>query len=500
MGARGATAAIPLPAAALLALALALVALGAVALSAGASTPAVVIELPVDGTIFNQSAQPPRAGQVSVDASAVVTDADTPPEDVAVTLTLSPDYATVQPGENLTLAYETTGLHTQRVSASLWLPEGTYTLTWTAAGTGGNSSSLSTTFVVDLTPPEISVTVPGSSGTPDVWATIDITDALTGVDPEGVEVYFRSACSSQWTRVTPSLSVLGGHTVGEVPLTLCEGTDNLVQVVASDRAGHGNYTGFLAIVFDQTPPTFGAFSPASFGTVDGPSITLSASVSDAATSVNRSSVEYQVSADGGVTWGPWSPAVVQSIGTGLRAVSNTTLGPGTSGAVRWRAFDALGNGPGEQKVIHFTVNGPPFLIAFEPQEGAQALEGQELTFSARFADPEADIVATSFYSDIDGHLGDLSGRHEIDPSGDSFRRELSVGVHNLTIVGDDGHGNRAVYTYTFTVAVRPPPDLRPFAAIGVLALALVGATWYAWREAEELDEESDRQDQAGDDA
>lgn len=503
MGPRLATSHVPPGAAAALLVALSALALLAACGPASAADPVppeVTIRFPLNGTAFNTSAGAPHAGQVSVEASAYVNDSDTPPENVTVSVALTPDFSTVAPGENLTLDTAVLGLHEKRVWTTMWLPEGAYTITFNASDASGPPVLSSAAFFVDFTAPTISVDAPGASSVDTVWVTVDITDATSGVDPDDVEVYYRSDCSSSWLRMTPSLVVLGGHVVGEVELTLCEGADNLVQVVANDRAGHGNSTGAVAITYDAKPPTFDRFSPASFATTDGPNVTVSAAVSDTGSGVNRSTVEVQASADGGVTWGPWTRAALATEGSRLVASFDLQLDPGAHAAIRWRAYDALGNGPGEMVVVHFTVNGPPFLISVEPEEGGQALEGQELTFSARFADPDADVVSTTFYSDIDGTLGTLSGRHEVDPSGDSFRATLSVGVHNLTVVGSDGHGNRVAYTYTFTVSQRPPPDMRPFAAIGLLGVAMAAATWYAWRRAEELDEESDREGGAGDDA
>jgi hypothetical protein len=453
--------------------------------------PTVDIEAPLDGHLYNVSATGERADSSKVEATALITDKDTPVGQLSVSFVLVPDYSLVAQNGSFTVTFTPVGATGLRASVDLWLPDGTYTLTWVATDTGGNTSSAASTFSVDLQPPAMAAAAPPMSRDPDVWVTVDIVDAVAGVDPDDVRVLFRSACNSTWVDVFVTFTSLGGHVVGEAPLRLCEGKDNVLQVLAVDRAGHWNSTGVIWLTLDTQAPTFSGHRPASFTTTDGPQVGISAFVVDAVAGTNTSSVEVQVSPDAGLTWGPWvHPTVRSAAGGGWMAVTNATLPPGASVAVRWRAFDHAGNGPGEQEVVHFNVNGPPFLISFTPQEGFETLEGREITFSARFADPDADTVKTSFYSDIDGHIGDLRGLHEADPSGDWFKRVLSLGVHNITVDGQDGHGNRAVYMYQISVVVRPPPDLLPFAFIPLMGVALAAAAWLAWRRAEDLDEEA----------
>jgi len=470
--------------------AVAAAALFAAAAPAAADAPAVVIEGPEDGALFNTSGTMEHAAHAMVGATAAVTDADAPASELNVSFALEPPLAAAAPGGNFSLVLTPIGSNAVRARLEVWLPEGTYTLTWTAVDAGGNTTTASSSFAVDLQGPRVAVTAPALSSTPDVWVTIDVVDGVSGVDPADVRVLFRSACNATWGDVPASLVALGGHVVGEAHLDLCTGRDNVLQVFAHDRAGHGNSTGLLSITHDPDPPAVSAHQPAPFATADGPLVVVSALIQDAVAGTNASAIEYQVSADGGLTWGPWSRPAVRAFGASLEATAEVSLAPGAAAAVRWRAYDWAGNGPGEQRVVHFTVNGPPFLISFTPEEGDEIIEGREITFSARFADPDADFVRTSFYSDLDGYLGELSGRHEIDTAGDSFARQLTRGVHNITVVGEDGHGNRAVYTYPVAVIARPPPDLRPFVAIPLMGVAMVAAAWLAWRRAEEMDEET----------
>jgi hypothetical protein len=455
--------------------------------------PSILIEAPGPSTLYNESGGFGHPGRAHVVASVLVSDPDTVPFALNISYTLTPDLSEVAPGEGYNFTRQNAGTATVRATLEFWAPDGIYTLQWTVDDGAGHADSDATAFAVDLTSPRIEFTVPPPSRTPEVWVTIDITDETAGVALEDVQVLFRSQCNESWSPLTPYLTAIGGHVVGEVQVFLCEGANNTLQILAYDRGGLGNSTGLIQLMLDSEAPLFGAHRPASFTTADGPTVELSASVLDEVAGTNLSTVQFQVSKNGGVSWGPWANATVKVFGSYHVASANESFAPGTAAAVRWRAFDVLGNGPGEQVAVHFTVNGPPFLISFEPTEDARFLEGQEITFSARFADPDADHVRTTFYSDIDGFVGELTGRHEVDPSGDSFRRTLSLGTHNLTVVGEDGHGNKVAYTYTLSVVVRPPPDLRPFAAIPFMAAAMVAAAWLAWRRAEEWQREADEE-------
>jgi hypothetical protein len=475
------------------ALAVALVLAPGPAAAADTWAPSAVVESPLPGALFNQSGTGPHDGRAMVTASIVATDNDTAGANLSFAFALTPAYSTVSPGEGFDLAVTPLGGGAARATLTLWLPDGRYTLDWTVTDLGANEGAATTTFLVDLSWPTVTVTLPAVSTVAELAATIDIVDTLSGVDPGRVTVYFRSACNASWSTVPATLTEFGGHVVGEVTLRLCEGQDNLVQVAAFDRAGHGNSTGTVAVTHDGAPPTLGDYFPRPFTTVNGPRVNVSVRVTDNVTGVDPDTIELQVSTDGGATWGPWTGANATPADAAWTGAKELTLAPGTAVAVRWRASDNAGNGIGEGDILanHFHTNGPPFLITYEPAEGIETLEGRLITFSARFADPDADIVRTSFYSDKDGYLGELTGRHEIDPSGDSFTRDLSLGTHNITIRGDDGHGNRVDYTYEVHVVPRPPPDLRPFAIVAVLAAAMVAAAWVAWRRAEEMDDRTD---------
>ena len=63
----------------------------------------------------------------------------------------------------------------------------------------------------------------------------------------------------------------------------------------------------------------------------------------------------------------------------------------------------------------------------------------------------------------------------------TVRKALPLGVHNITLVGDDQHGHQVTYVYQIEIVSRPPPDLRPFAIVLVVFGAMVLAVWYVWK-------------------
>lgn len=355
------------------------------------------------------------------------------------------------------------------------LADGAYRLVVEATDRAGNLARAERNFTVDTDGPRLAAFAPAVSKERAALLLLDASDNLSGF----VEPFFlsyRSACAFSWSEVPVQVTLLPGRAVGQALLTLCEGSTNQYSVTAVDRAGNTVQILQRKITYDTHPPGFTKFAPGPFERVDESAPTLEVWVTDHAAGVNRSSVEAQVSGDGGVTWGPWRPATTEGPATYLSASVRANFTAGATAAVRWRASDLAGNGPSTSEVRFFYLNGPPFVVSFEPAEGAEVFENSAVRLFAEFADPDADTVVATVTSDLDGLLGRADGR----------RVHLSPGPHTLTLEGDDGHGHRVTYSYQVQVVARPPPDLRPLLFTLVIAGAMVWAAYATWtREGEE---------------
>jgi len=459
-------------AAALLLLAAGAVIVGCAA-AAQAQAPSIEIVFPVPAHILGASLGERYNGSVVVNSLVRVTDIDTPLDNVSLSWSLTPDFPS--------LAGQNTVIETNRSNASeiwariiLFVPDGAYTLTWTADDAGGGVTSQAVSFTADSHAPYVSVDLPAVTRVQNLTVYIDIQDPLSDINASTIVVQFRSSCSSSWAVVPMQSTLLPGRVSGVVELHLCAGLSNSLQLSVADRAGNAHYGLVATVTLDQQAPTMNHSFPWPFSILEGNSVNLTAAFADDYSGVDASTVQLQVSKNGGVTYSDWLDPEVRVQGGIAYASYAQTFSPGQAAAVRWRAFDKAGNGPGPMQPIHFQMNGEPFLISYEPVEGKTFLEGQRVPFAASFADPDADFVNAEFYSDIDGYLGSVSGFHNITPVNERFTHVLSLGVHNISIVGDDNHGHRVTYVYQLEILPRPPPDYRFFLLIPML-LALMAA-------------------------
>jgi hypothetical protein len=367
------------------------------------------------------------------------------------------------------------------------LPEGSYHITLCARESGGNASCASRDFLVDTTPPAGDVFSRMLLNTTQASVRLDVFDSGSGISPAAPLFSYRTACSSSWESAPITESRVPGRIVVEAALTLCSGT-NSFQATIADAAGNSWSVPPRTIIVDVKPPTFDSFSPNPFETVNGGNVSLLAYLSDDVSGLDPHGAEAQYSTDGGVTYSNWTRASIEITVSSHRWASiMAKLPDGVLGAVRWRATDLAGNLANTTKPIFFRVNGPPFLVHAEPAEGGVFHAYDAIAFRAEFADPDGDDVWVTWTSDISGELGMAvpinSSQFAAPPT---VRHALPVGVHNITVFGDDHHGHKTTYTYTIEVVPRPHPDLRPFVAVALIAGAMAAVSWWVLKREDEL--------------
>jgi hypothetical protein len=365
--------------------------------------------------------------------------------------------------------------------ATVRLPEGLYQVRWCAEGPAGASACTTADLLVDSTPPSGALSAPTLANFTSVTVRVDAVDAGSGIAGDPISFVYRTPCTGAYVPATMTETQVLGRLVAEVTVELCPGS-NVVQATVLDAAGNAWFSGVRTIAVDVKPPTFVGFSPSPFNTLGSGVATLTASIEDDVSGVNFSSVEGQVSADGGITWGPWEAPQITNLSILVLVTLQTNTTDGTLYAVRWRASDNAGNGPNTTHAIFFRVNGEPFLVRVEPPEGGVYYDHTAIAFRAEWADPDGDAVVTSWSSDITGDIGravPLNSSEFGPPPG--VRKALPLGVHNITIVGDDQHGHRVSYVYQIEIVKRPPPDLRLFAGVIAVAGSMVLVCWYVWK-------------------
>ncbi|WP_255196397.1 PKD domain-containing protein [Halorarius litoreus] len=148
--------------------------------------------------------------------------------------------------------------------------------------------------VQDTAAPTLSSTSPASgteypATTDEVTARFEYSDDLTGVDASAVTVSFdgtdvTDAAGAQVTSEYATYTATG----------LQPGTSHTVAVTVVDEAGNSDtFTTDYTVTTDETPPTV-SLDPSDGATVSTSSPTLSATYSDAASSIDTASVEVKV--------------------------------------------------------------------------------------------------------------------------------------------------------------------------------------------------------------
>ncbi|MCX7164213.1 MAG: retention module-containing protein [Rhodocyclales bacterium] len=266
-----------------------------VQVTATESTAPPVVQVPGD----TSPVTPPAGGTQTVPGAA---DPTTPPV-VQVTV----DNAPVTPG-----------------NGTVPLDEGTHTVAVTATDAAGNTASTSTTVTVDTVAPTptITVTDPGTHGTP-------TDDHITNVNTVTVAATDPTTAASLQVTVdngTPVTVTTGAAGTVTDPITLSEGT-HTVGVTAIDAAGNASATVNTTVTVDTTTPTLSAVTitdPGTHGTsttdfVTNGNITVAATATDGTTTAT-----VQVT-DNGTLVTPTANGTVTLAGDGTHTVGVTAI-------------------------------------------------------------------------------------------------------------------------------------------------------------------------------
>ncbi|WP_306466064.1 adventurous gliding motility protein AgmC [Corallococcus exiguus] len=307
------------------------------------------------------------------------------------------------------------------------LADGTYTVTAVSTNAQGtNSSTATTTFTVDQTPPVVAISTPLDGA---VLNTPNVTVTGTSTDAAFVTLTFDGASYG------PISVDASGNWSFALPGPLAEDTYT-VTATATDAAGNTSTPDSSTFTVDLTAPTVAISSPAD-GAIIGTNTVTVTGTSTGATSVT---LTY-----GGTNYGP---IPVDASGNWSYALPVTLPeGPNTVTAV---STDAAGN-TSTTATSTFTVDLTVPTVAISTPGNGTSVNTATVTVTGTTTN--ATSVTLTFE-------GASYGPVTVDASGNwsyALPGPLAEGSYTVTAVSTNGAGtNSATATSTFTVDLTPP--------------------------------------------
>ncbi|NNC02241.1 OmpA family protein [Corallococcus exiguus] len=307
------------------------------------------------------------------------------------------------------------------------LADGTYTVTAVSTNAQGtNSSTATTTFTVDQTPPVVAISTPLDGA---ILNTPNVTVTGTSTDAAFVTLTFDGASYG------PISVDASGNWSFALPGPLAEDTYT-VTATATDAAGNTSTPDSSTFTVDLTAPTVAISSPAD-GAIIGTNTVTVTGTSTGATSVT---LTY-----GGTNYGP---IPVDASGNWSYALPVTLPeGPNTVTAV---STDAAGN-TSTTATSTFTVDLTVPTVAISTPGNGTSVNTATVTVTGTTTN--ATSVTLTFE-------GASYGPVTVDASGNwsyALPGPLAEGSYTVTAVSTNGAGtNSATATSTFTVDLTPP--------------------------------------------
>ena len=345
---------------------------------------------------------------------------------------------------DVAISYDATDTYLSSVSATLnggafasgelVSDEGSYSLVVTAADLAGNTATETRTFIIDKTPPSLSISSP-ADGYVTSQGSVEIVAAVT--DAVGVAE----------VRHGVELAVPGADGSYRVPAFLLEG-NNVLTLTATDVAGNPS-TASVMVVRDTRAPALTVTSPTKGARIGALSVLVTGTAFDStALTVEVSGQPAPLAADG--TFQVTAPLVS---GDNTLTISATDA----AGLVSVTTVDVRAN------------DTPPTVVVTAPVEGASLpgplvdIEGTALPGDP--ADAPSSLVVT-----VAGNPVTLG------PDG-SFQRTLPFpeGPRAIEVSATDSYGLRTVVTRNVTL-VAGTPDAGPSPSDGGVPSADAGPT------------------------
>lgn len=282
----------------------------------------------------------------------------------------------------------------------------------------------------------------------------------SGLDESSLRYSYISGGATPSWKVPPGAYFENGVLIHYLS-NLTEGSENYVMWQISDNVGNLLTTEPVQIFVDTQPPTFTNPRPSADVIVHTTSVTFKVDVEDppGGSGINTSTVEYRYSTEGIGEFSPWLPVENLTIYSQYHITVEVSLKLSSSynNFVQFRAKDLAGNGWALSSPYQIKVNTAPVIVvdgeAVTGERGPsfELREGEDVSIDATGTyDPDGDHLTFVWSSDKEGVLPESSPTLSL--------KDLKAGHYNITLLVEDGHGNRV--SVVFPVKVLPAPVAR----------------------------------------
>lgn len=233
------------------------------------------------------------------------------------------------------------------------IPEGTYTARVTATDRAGNSSQANKDFVLDRTPPDVSIAAPAEGGVLAGAARSSIHGHATDAHFAHFQLDVAPAAGENWTPVSTGDSPISAGELAVWTPSQPDGTYRL-RLRASDAAGN-TAESIIHFDIDSTPPLATISAP-----VDNAYVTRALEVLGSATDLHFANYSLAIATPPQAAAGQWSDLVRASTPVDVAILAHVDVGqPDGDYVVRLRVVDAVGLASTAQTQIHLDTQPPP---------------------------------------------------------------------------------------------------------------------------------------------
>jgi hypothetical protein len=200
----------------------------------------------------------------------------------------------------------------------------------------------------------------------DIWQTnsnvltgVTITD-FGGCEVDGKSIEYRISTSREllWTNWRKIPAINNDKTIIiNKDIKFTGGTNNLIEWRANDTVGNGPTVSEAHRIFvDSEDVEFLELLPLETQISPTKKVEIAVILSDPISGIDSSSIEYAISTNNGIQWGPWIHVTGYENNTRIDVIVSYIFKNGTENMVKWRASDIAGNGPVESDEYKVKVN------------------------------------------------------------------------------------------------------------------------------------------------